>query len=329
LIPGIEDEHRQLYILNNCVLKIHTCSGLQRLKNPVISIGVFDGVHKGHAAVFTRVRQRAMELEGESAIVTFWPHPRFVLGKNENDLKLLTTLDEKKLLIRRHGIDHLFILPFTREFARLPACSFVRQYLVEGAGLVHLVFGYDHHFGRKREGNFENLRQCATLYGFGIEQLEPVTQDGVRVSSSAIRTALSVGNVKLASQLLSYDYSIRGTITGGRRVGRILGFPTANVEPEDRTKVIPADGVYAVIVTVGKKSFMGMMNIGIRPTLNESQVSKSLEVHLIDFDGDIYNQSLTISFIERIRDERKFGNLGQLKEQLAKDKALAIKILTS
>lgn len=310
-------------------MKIHTGSGLQRLKNPVISIGVFDGVHKGHAAVFDRVRQRARELKGVSAIVTFWPHPRVVLGKNENGLKLLTTLDEKKHLIRGYGIDHLFILHFTREFARLPACSFVRRYLVDGAGLAHLVFGYDHHFGRKREGNFENLRKCATLYGFGIEQLEPVTEGGLRISSSAIRIALSLGNVKQASQLLSYNYNLRGTITGGRRVGRVLGYPTANLEPGDKNKVVPADGVYAVTVTVGRKSFMGMMNIGIRPTLNEDPDRKSLEVHLIDFNGDIYNQNLNISFIERIRDERKFENLGQLKEQLAKDKAEAIRILTS
>jgi riboflavin kinase / FMN adenylyltransferase len=193
-------------------VEIHRGTSLKRLTKPAISIGIFDGVHKGHAAVFGRVRKRAGELGGESAIVTFWPHPKLVLGNGNDQLRFLTSLEEKEDLIRQHGIDHLFIMPFTKEFSRLPACGFVKQYLVDGAGLAHLVFGFDHHFGRRREGNFENLKTCASLYGFSIEQLEPVTEAGVKVSSSVIRDALSAGNVKLASRLLSYPYSLQGAV---------------------------------------------------------------------------------------------------------------------
>ena len=309
-------------------MKIHTGTGLERLKNPVISIGIFDGVHKGHAAVFEKVRQGARERDGESAIVTFWPHPRRVLGKNGDKLKFLTSLIEKQALIRHHKIDHLFIIPFTKEFARLPACNFVKEYLVDRAGLTHLVFGHGHHFGRKREGNYGNLKTCAENYGFTIEQLDPVVEDGIMVSSSAIRDSLSSGNVKLASKLLSYHYSLQGTIIGGQRLGREIGYPTANLEPDDTDKLIPADGVYAVWVRMGEKSLMGMMNIGFRPTINEYQGNKSLEVHLINFKGDVYNQHIKISFIDRIRDEIRFETIDRLKNQLKKDKVVAVKILS-
>jgi riboflavin kinase / FMN adenylyltransferase len=248
-------------------LKIHTGSNLKQLKNTVISIGIFDGVHKGHAAIFRRVREKAKDTGGESAIVTFWPHPRLVLGHNAENLRLLSGLEEKKKLIGKHSIDHLVILNFTPEFSRLPACRFVKKYLVDGAGLRHLVFGFDHHFGYKREGNFENLKSCAHLYGFTVEQLDPVTDGGRRISSSTIREALSRGNVKLASELLSYPYLIEGKIIGGKQLGRVLGYPTANIMVTDEHKLIPANGVYAVEVQMGQETWKGMMNIGYRPTL--------------------------------------------------------------
>jgi riboflavin kinase / FMN adenylyltransferase len=309
-------------------LKIHRGSQLYRLKSPVISIGIFDGVHRGHSAVFESVRKRAAELSGESAIVTFWPHPRLVLGGSDENLRFLTTLEEKTALIRDHGIDHLFIMPFTKEFSRLPACDFVRQYLVEGAGLAHLVFGFDHHFGRGREGNFENLKTCARLYNFTLEQLEPVTAAGIRVSSSVIRDALCNGNVSLASELLSYPYGLQGTIVGGEKVGRAIGYPTANVKPGDPNKLVPADGVYAVRVMMGGKSFMGMMNIGFRPTISKVRGNKTLEVHIIDYSGNAYDSEVRIDFIDRIREEREFGTLDLLREQLEKDKAVAVRILS-
>lgn len=310
-------------------MKIHKGTTIQRIRNPVISIGVFDGVHRGHAAIFARVRGRAKELGGESVIVTFWPHPRLVLGHNSDELKYLTTLDEKKLLISRHGIDHLIVLTFTREFAKLPPCNFVKQYLVDRAGLRHLVFGFDHHFGHNREGNFENLKSCAVNHGFSIEQMEPVVEGNCRISSSAIREYISLGNVRHAAHLLSYPYSLQGRIVGGKQVGRSMGYPTANLDPEDEHKLVPADGVYAVRVRIGRQDFMGMMNIGFRPTVDKRQGDKSLEVHIMDFEGDVYNHKIGISFIGRIRDEMQFGSLDQLKEQLARDKLRAIQILSS
>jgi riboflavin kinase / FMN adenylyltransferase len=294
----------------------------------VISIGIFDGVHRGHAAVFERVSQRARELSGESAIVTFWPHPRLVLGGKSETLKILSTLDEKKALIRGHGIDHFFIMPFTKEFSMLPACEFVKQYLVDGAGLAHLVFGYDHHFGRGREGNYENLKTCARLHGFTLEQLNPVTLGNIRISSSAIRNALEGGDVRLASELLSYPYSLRGTIVGGMQIGRAIGYPTANVEPDDPAKLIPANGVYAVRARVGTRTYNGMMNIGFRPTIAQSHERKTLEVHIIGFSGNAYDRKVKISFIERIREERKFETIDLLREQLEKDRSTALRMLS-
>jgi riboflavin kinase / FMN adenylyltransferase len=309
-------------------MQIHKGSTLNRLRNTVISIGVFDGVHRGHAAIFAAVRERAGKLDGESAIVTFWPHPRLVLGRNGDELKYLTTLDEKEELISRHGIDHLIVINFTREFSKLPPCRFVKQYLVDRAGLRHLIFGFDHHFGHKRAGNFDNLKSCAGLYGFTIEQMKPVLEGTFRISSSAIREALSLGNVRLASHLLSYPYSLYGKIIGGNQVGRVIGYPTANLKPVDDHKLVPADGVYAVRVKTGGRDYAGMMNIGIRPTINKDHGDKSLEVHIIGFDGDLYDHDIEIAFIERIRDEREFGSLDQLKEQLARDRESAIRILS-
>ncbi len=293
----------------------------------MISIGIFDGVHPGHAAVFNKVTGKAGEIGGDPAVITFWPHPRLVLGKDHDNLKLLTSLEEKIELIESHGIEHLFILPFTKEFAQLPPCTFIKKYLVDGAGLKHLVFGYDHHFGRNREGSFENLKSCSRLYGFTLEQLEPLSRAGLRISSSAIRQALFTGNVKLASRLLSRHYGLQGKIVGGKRIGRSIGYPTANVKPDDDNKLIPADGVYAVRVLMEGKSLMGMMNIGVRPTINDVRDDKSLEVHIIDFTGDIYERSIKIDFIDRIRDEKKFDNIDQLKEQLSRDRLAAIRIL--
>lgn len=308
-------------------MKVHTGTSLQRLRNPVISIGVFDGIHKGHAAIFRRVIDRAGEMEGESAIITFWPHPRLVLGKNPGQLKFLTTMEEKKELIKQHGIDHLFILEFTKEFSRLPACRFVKQYLVDGAGLRHLVFGFDHHFGHRREGNYENLKSCAKLYGFTLEQLEPVQEGTQRISSSVIREALLGGDVKLAAGLLSYPYSLEGQVIEGKKVGRGIGFPTANIEVIDKHKLIPSDGVYAVEAIMGKKVYRGMMNIGFRPTINSKRNGRTMETHIFDFRGDIYNRNITVRFIDRIRDEKQFDSIESLQEQLRKDMECAISIL--
>ena len=295
----------------------------------MVSIGVFDGVHRGHAAVFEKVRQRAAGMDGESVIVTFDPHPRIVLGNDSGNLKYLTTFEEKKHLISQHNIDHLVVISFTREFARQDPCNFVKEYLVGNTGMRHLVFGFDHHFGHKRQGNYDNLKECAALYGFTLEQLEPVFDGSNKISSSLIRSALSEGDVELAARLLSYPYSITGKITGGRQVGRIIGYPTANIIPDDQHKLIPADGVYAVRVLLEDRIYSGMMNIGFRPTINREGAGRTLEVHIIDFDRDLYNKQIVIQFIGRIRAEQKFNSLDRLKEQLSKDRSRIIRILNS
>lgn len=302
-------------------MRIHSSKISGKLNNPVVSIGIFDGVHSGHSHILQRVRERALELEGESVIVTFWPHPRIVLGKETIDLKFLSTLHEKQLLLEKQQVDHLLIIPFTYEFSRIPACDFVKNYLAETIGMKHLVFGFNHHFGRNREGNYENLKDCAEKYGFTIEQLSPVLVNNFQVSSSAIREFLMAGEVEKANELLGYPYFIEGKIIGGKQIGRVIGFPTANIAVEDTHKLIPADGVYAVEVIIWEQKFAGMMNIGFRPTINHSGEGKSMEVHIMDFEGNVYNHDIHIRFVKKLRDEMHFSGLEELKKQLKADKA--------
>ncbi len=300
-----------------------------RLRKPVVSIGVFDGVHRGHAAVFSAVRKRAAEMGGESAIVTFNPHPRLVLDDKPGQIKYLTTFDEKAELIAKKGIDNLIVFNFTKEFSRIPPCRFIEEHLVERTGLSHLVFGFDHHFGHRRQGNFHSLQHCAGLHNFSIEQLEPVISGACRVSSSIIRKVLSEGDVENAAKLLAYPYSLHGRIVGGRQVGRMIGYPTANILPDDDHKLIPATGVYAVSVEKEGSRFPGMMNIGFRPTLGMKQGEISLEVHVIGFEGNIYDRFMRVSFLGRMRDEKYFGSLELLGRQLEEDKRKALEIFSS
>ncbi len=302
------------------MLKVYRGAVSKRLKNPVVSIGVFDGVHRGHSAVVETIIRRSEEMDGEPVIVTFWPHPRIVLGKTPEKLKLLTTLHEKRVRLESLGVRHFLIIPFSGDLSLLPACEFVKKYLVAGMGLKHLVFGHDNHFGRGREGSFENMKDCARKLDFTIEQVEPLFYKGERISSSSVRMALLSGNIRLANSLLGYPYTMEGKIVGGMKIGRKLGFPTANMHIDDPHKLVPSTGVYAVGVEAGKKLFRGMMNIGYRPTLKRRRDHKVLEVHIIDFKGDIYNRNLQIRFIERIRDEKEFAGLEELKGQLKKDK---------
>jgi len=287
----------------------------------VVSIGIFDGVHLGHSSILQRVRERAKEMDGESVIVTFWPHPRILVGKETANLKFLSTLHEKQLLLEKQGINHLLIIPFTWEFSRIPACDFVKGYLAETIRMKHLVFGFNHHFGHNREGSYENLKDCAQLYGFTIEQLSPVMVNNYDVSSSAIRQFLIAGEVERANELLGYPYFIEGKIVGGRQIGRVIGYPTANISVDDPRKLVPADGVYAVEVIIWEQKFAGMMNIGFRPTINHSGEGKSMEVHIMDFEGNVYNHDIQIRFIRKLRDEMHFSSLDELKKQLKTDEA--------
>lgn len=300
---------------------------LPDFRNAVVTLGTFDGVHKGHQQILKRMRERAEALDGESILLTFWPHPRMVLQPDDNNLQLLNTIDEKIELLENSGLDNLIIIPFTIEFSRITYLDFIRDFLVEKLNTKAIIVGYDHHFGKNREGSFEQLEECAPIYNFELEQV-PAEMDGeISISSTKIRNAILEGNVKKAASCLGYPYMVNGKVVSGRKMGRELGFPTANIEADEKYKLIPADGVYAVQVKIGEKLYNGMANIGNRPTF--SGLSKTLEVNIFDFDEQIYDTKISIFFMEKLRKETKFANVEALKEQLSADKREALRVLTN
>ncbi|WP_372950158.1 bifunctional riboflavin kinase/FAD synthetase [Mariniphaga sp.] len=309
-------------------MKIHTEINSFKAHKPVVTIGTFDGLHLGHQKVLNRLIDFARSHGGESVVFTFYPHPRLVIAPDETNLRLLTTLEEKKELFARSGIDHLIIFPFTKEFSQLTYSEFVEQILVKKMNTHCLVVGYDHRFGKNREGGFEYLQNCADKFGFEIEKLEVLLVDEAHVSSTHIREALEKGDVALANKFLGYRFTLHGTVVEGERVGRKLGFPTANIEASDPHKLIPGYGVYAVEVLLSGKKYGGMLNIGSRPTFNKNADNRSIEVHIFDFSGDIYNKEITLVFAGKIRNEEKFSSVDALTEQLKKDKIAALNILS-
>lgn len=310
-------------------VKIHTDINSFKAHKPVVTIGTFDGLHLGHQKVINRLIEIARSHGGESVVFTFYPHPRLVIAPQETNLRLLTTLEEKKELFARSGIDHLIIFPFTQEFSQLTYSEFVEQILVKKMHTHCLVVGYDHRFGKNREGGFEYLQECAEEFGFEIEKLEVLLVDEAHVSSTRIREALEKGDVALANKFLGYRFTLHGTVVEGQRVGRKLGFPTANIVASDPHKLIPGYGVYAVEVLISGKRYGGMLNIGSRPTFNKNADNRSIEVHIFDFSGDLYNKEITLIFVGKIRDEQKFSGVEALAEQLKKDKIAALKILSA
>lgn len=297
--------------------------------NPVVTIGTFDGVHLGHRVVIERLKEHAAKYGGETVIFTFYPHPRLVTNPNETNLRLLTTLEEKKHLFSRFGIDHLIVYPFTKEFSELTYTEFVEQILVDKIKTHCLAVGYDHKFGKNREGGFEYLKECAMKYNFKIEKLEPLLLNDIHISSTKIREALQAGNVKKANEYLGYKFTLHGRVVEGKRLGRKIGFPTANIEASDIHKLIPGYGVYAVEVFVEGVEHQGMLNIGTRPTFNQNADNRSIEVNIFDFDRDIYKKEITLVFADKIREEKKFSGMESLVEQLKKDKITALKILSA
>ena len=292
----------------------------------VVTVGTFDGLHCGHQKIINRMKEIAGENGGETVLVTFNPHPRHVLYSDSKNLKFINTLERKYNLLRQFGIDNLIIIPFTKKFAHTSSKKFIKEYLVDKIGVKELVIGYDHHFGSNREGQFENLQQLGKKYNFTVEEIEAQYVDGMAVSSTKIRNALMEGDIRTTNAMLGYDYSITGIVVEGNKIGRTIGFPTANIETEDKYKLIAAGGVYACKVRWNGEMFLGMGNIGIRPTIGINGLVT--EVHILNFDEDIYGDEITIFFIDRIRNEEKFGSLDELKEQLKKDKKVVKKILT-
>lgn len=290
-----------------------------RLDNAVVTTGTFDGVHKGHKKILEQLKSVAHAQGGESVLLTFDPHPRMVL-QPDVDLKLINSQREKIELLKQCGIDHLIIHPFTAEFSRTTSLDFVRNILVNTIGAKKLVIGYDHHFGRNREGSFEHLKEFGPVYGFDVEEISAEDIKDVTISSTKIRKALTEGNLEVANQYLGYSYGMSGQVVVGEKIGSTIGFPTANVVLEDSHKLVAADGVYAVHVSFPANPdvvYHGMCNIGMRPTF--SGKFKTIEVHIFDFNRDIYGEQLSLSFAGRLRGEQKFENIELLKNQLHKD----------
>jgi len=298
---------------------------IQPLPNAVVTSGTFDGVHLGHQTILSRLTEVAKASGGESVLITYWPHPRTVVSNDSQNLRLLTTLDEKIELLDQAGVDHLVVIPFTRSFSELTSEEYIRQILIGKIGTRKLVIGYDHRFGRDREGGFDYIQAHQSEYGFEVEEIPRQDVEAVGVSSSKIRAALNEGNVQTANRFLGRLYSLNGTVVKGRQLGRTIGFPTANLQVDDPSKLIPANGVYAVDVEYAGQTLGGMLNIGFRPTV--AGTNQTIETYIFDFDKDIYGEHITLKFKEFLRPEQKFDGLPALVAQLKRDEESARTIL--
>jgi len=303
----------------------HGIEDFVRLDYAVVTSGTFDGVHVGHQKILSRLREVAQRHHGETVVITFWPHPRLVLHPEDTSLKLLNTFEEKADLLRAQGIDHLVRIPFTKEFSQLTSEQFIRQIIVDTIGTRKLVIGHDHHFGKNREGSFEQLLLNGPKYGFEVEEIPRQDIDHVGVSSTKIRKTLEEGDIDTATHFLGNYYTLTGRVVMGDKLGRLLGYPTANIEVDTAYKLIPADGIYAVTVDHAHNRYKGMLYIGNRPTVNG--IKRNIEVNLFDFAQDIYGESLTIHFHKLIRGDAKFADLEALKVQLHLDKIAALDAL--
>ena len=286
-------------------------------KPVVLTQGTFDGVHFGHRKILRHVVSEARKIDGVSVLLTFYPHPRLVLYPDDNELKLLTTIEEKVDLVSALGINYLIIIPFTKELSRLRASDFVRDILVEQLHISKLIIGYDHRFGRNREGGLQEMSRFAETYNFDLEEIPPQDIDDSIVSSTKIRNSLLEGDVHLAKDYLGDLYTISGKVEEGLQRGTAIGYPTANVRVSSSYKLIPQNGVYAVWVYVDKIKYAGMLNIGYNPTFEDKKWS--MEVHILNFNKNIYHHKILISFCSRIREEMKFENVTSLVNQLTKD----------
>ena len=299
---------------------------LSPLPYAVVTSGTFDGVHLGHQTILKRLNEVARaQPDGQSVVMTYWPHPRTVVSNDSQDLRLLSTLEEKIDMLEQAGVDHLVVIPFTRAFSQLTSAEFIQQVLVDGLGTKKLVIGYDHRFGRDREGGFDYMQAHQAESGFGIEEIPRQDIEAVGISSSKIRTALNEGNIDAATRFLGRSYSVTGTIVKGRQLGRTIGFPTANLQVDDAVKLIPANGVYAVDVLQGGQTYGGMLNIGFRPTVAGEH--QTIETYIFDFNKDIYGEHMTLHFRAFLRPEQKFNGLPALVEQLQKDEQQARKLV--
>lgn len=295
----------------------------------VVTIGTFDGVHIGHQKILTQLVDFSKKHHKKSLLLTFFPHPRMVLQKN-SDLKLINTIDEKIELLEKIGLDELLIQPFNQEFSRLSAFEFVRDILVNKLNVSKLFIGYDHRFGKNREGNFEQLQEYGEMFEFEVEEISAQSLNDINISSTKIRKALGKGKISKANSYLGYDFMLTGEIVAGENLGTKIGFPTANIAIKETYKLIPKNGVYVVKSTIEGNLFFGMMNIGNRPTVEGKH--QTIEVHFFDFDNNLYGKKIRVELLKFLRNEQKFDSIDDLKKQLIKDKANSlnfIKNLTS
>jgi riboflavin kinase/FMN adenylyltransferase len=293
-------------------------SEIAEIPNPVVTIGTFDGVHLGHQKILQTLLEEARSVDGESVLLTFYPHPRMVLFPESHGMKLLQTQAEKMEKLAEYGLQNLIIYPFSFEFSRLTALEFVRDILVDKLHVRKIVIGYDHQFGKNREGNIDYLKDIAETYDFEVIEIPAQDIDEVNVSSTKIRDALLKGDVERAAIFLGQPYVLSGKVVRGRALGRTIGYPTANIDVNSNLKLVPGVGVYAVEVVIDGETYHGMLNIGKRPTIVSTD-DVNLEVHILDFQDDIYDKTIAVRFLARVRDEQKFESVEALKEQLQKD----------
>jgi riboflavin kinase/FMN adenylyltransferase len=304
----------------------HSINDFQSTKKTILTLGTFDGVHIGHKKILERITQNTENGKYESLVLTFFPHPRMVL-QEKSEIRLLNTIDEKIKLLEATGIENLIVHPFDESFSRLTAEEFVRSILVEKFQIQKIIIGHDHRFGRNRTANIDDLIAFGIEYGFEVEQISAEEIQDVSVSSTKIRKALNEGNMALANEYLGYNYFLNGTVVKGKQLGRTIGFATANIQIEQDYKLIPKIGVYVAKAVVNNETVYGMMNIGFNPTVNGEK--QTIEVHLFNFDKDIYDQNIEVALLHYIREERKFASLDALKAQLNQDQAESMAFINS
>ncbi|MDC9721639.1 MAG: bifunctional riboflavin kinase/FAD synthetase [Urechidicola sp.] len=292
-------------------------------KKTIITIGTFDGVHIGHQKIIAQLLEASKKQNEVSVILTFFPHPRMVLQK-DHEVKMINTLNEKSKLLENLGLDELIIHPFDKDFSRLTAFEFVRNVLVNQLNISKLIIGYDHHFGKNREGNFEQLQEYGTMFDFELEEIPAQNLNNVTISSTKIRKALLNGDIEKANNYLGYHFMLTGVVVKGKSLGTKIGFPTANINIEESYKLIPKPGAYVIKATIDTVRYNGMLNIGNRPTVEGKH--QTIEVHFFDFNDDLYGKRIQVELLKFLRDEQKFDSLDDLKMQLQKDKITAQKI---
>lgn len=315
-----------MHFLNPFLLKIfHSTQEFKSNKKTIVTIGTFDGVHVGHKKIIAKIVENCETENLESVILTFFPHPRMVLNEH-SDIKLLNTINEKSELLAQNGIQNLVIQNFDKTFSELSAEEFVANVLVKQLNIQKIIIGHDHRFGKNRSANIDDLLVFGEKYNFEVEQISVEEIDDVAISSTKIRNAIITGNITLANEYLGYSYEITGKIIKGKQLGRTIGFPTANIKVEENYKLIPKFGVYIVFSIINNKAVFGIMNIGLKPTFNEKNLS--IEVHFLNFDADLYNKNISVFILKFIREEQKFDGIQALKSQIEADKLFALKYLS-